>query len=48
VDHFKRFNDANGHQAGDLLLKAAAASWKSQLREGDMLARYGGRSSSRS
>jgi diguanylate cyclase (GGDEF)-like protein len=42
VDHFKQFNDANGHQAGDLLLKAAAASWKSQLREGDMLARYGG------
>ena len=42
VDHFKRFNDEHGHQAGDLLLKAAAASWKSQLREGDMLARYGG------
>jgi diguanylate cyclase (GGDEF)-like protein len=42
VDHFKRFNDTNGHQAGDLLLKSAAASWKAQLREGDMLARYGG------
>jgi len=42
VDHFKRFNDSNGHQAGDLLLKSAAASWKAQLREGDMLARYGG------
>jgi diguanylate cyclase (GGDEF)-like protein len=42
VDHFKRFNDLNGHQAGDLLLKTAAASWKAQLREGDMLARYGG------
>ena len=41
VDHFKRFNDTNGHQAGDLLLKSAAA-WKAQLREGDMLARYGG------
>ena len=42
VDHFKRFNDTNGHQAGDLLLKSAATSWKAQLREGDMLARYGG------
>ena len=42
VDHFKRFNDSHGHQAGDLLLKSAAASWKTQLREGDMLARYGG------
>jgi diguanylate cyclase (GGDEF)-like protein len=42
VDHFKRFNDTNGHQAGDLLLKSAAAAWRAQLREGDMLARYGG------
>ena len=42
VDHFKRFNDSNGHQAGDLLLKSAAASWRAQLRETDMLARYGG------
>jgi diguanylate cyclase (GGDEF)-like protein len=42
VDHFKRFNDTNGHQAGDLLLKSAAASWRAQLQEGDMLARYGG------
>ena len=42
VDHFKRFNDTNGHQAGDLLLKTAAATWKAQLRDGDMLARYGG------
>ena len=42
VDHFKRFNDTNGHQADDLLLKSAAASWRAQLREGDMLARYGG------
>jgi diguanylate cyclase (GGDEF)-like protein len=41
VDHFKRFNDTNGHQAGDLLPKSAAA-WRAQLREGDMLARYGG------
>jgi diguanylate cyclase (GGDEF)-like protein len=42
MDHFKRFNDTNGHQAGDLLLKSAAAGWRAQLREGDLLARYGG------
>jgi diguanylate cyclase (GGDEF)-like protein len=42
LDHFKQFNDGHGHQAGDLLLKSAAAAWKTQLREGDMLARYGG------
>jgi diguanylate cyclase (GGDEF)-like protein len=42
IDYFKRFNDTNGHQAGDLLLKSAAAAWRAQLREGDMLARYGG------
>jgi diguanylate cyclase (GGDEF)-like protein len=42
MDHFKRFNDTNGHQAGDLLLKSAAAAWRAQLREGDLLARYGG------
>jgi diguanylate cyclase (GGDEF)-like protein len=42
VDHFKQFNDTHGHQAGDLLLKSAAASWRAQLREVDLFARYGG------
>jgi diguanylate cyclase (GGDEF)-like protein len=42
LDHFKRFNDRNGHQAGDRLLKAAAAEWRTALRQTDTLARYGG------
>jgi diguanylate cyclase (GGDEF)-like protein len=42
LDRFKRFNDHRGHQAGDRLLKQAAAAWTSQLRTSDMLARYGG------
>jgi diguanylate cyclase (GGDEF)-like protein len=42
LDFFKAFNDAHGHQAGDRLLKEAAAAWRGQLRTTDMLARYGG------
>jgi diguanylate cyclase len=42
LDHFKRFNDEFGHQAGDRLLKSAAAAWSAQLRAVDQLARYGG------
>jgi diguanylate cyclase (GGDEF)-like protein len=42
LDHFKAFNDEHGHQAGDRLLKAAAASWQGVLRKTDLLARYGG------
>jgi diguanylate cyclase (GGDEF)-like protein len=42
LDHFKRFNDQYGHQAGDRLLKEAAAAWRAQLRGADLLARYGG------
>jgi diguanylate cyclase (GGDEF)-like protein len=42
LDHFKRFNDAYGHPAGDRLLKEAAAAWHGRLRTVDTLARYGG------
>jgi diguanylate cyclase (GGDEF)-like protein len=42
LDHFKRFNDERGHQAGDRLLKEAAAEWSGELRATDLLARYGG------
>ncbi|WP_239174135.1 GGDEF domain-containing protein [Actinoplanes cyaneus] len=42
LDHFKRFNDAYGHPAGDRLLKAASAAWHGTLRKVDLIARYGG------
>jgi diguanylate cyclase (GGDEF)-like protein len=42
LDHFKAFNDAHGHPAGDRLLKAAAAAWQAELRPADVLARQGG------
>ena len=42
LDFFKRYNDSRGHQAGDRLLKEAAAAWTEQIRQIDVLARYGG------
>ncbi|MGE8151126.1 GGDEF domain-containing protein [Pseudomonas vancouverensis] len=42
IDHFKKINDTHGHSAGDDVLKAVAASIKSQLRNVDMVFRYGG------
>src|SRR3954469_9129788 len=42
LDHFKAFNDEYGHQAGDRLLRGAAAAWRSVLRGVDAIARYGG------
>jgi diguanylate cyclase (GGDEF)-like protein len=41
-DHFKRYNDTNGHPAGDRLLRETAAAWRDQLRAGDLLVRLGG------
>ena len=42
LDHFKRFNDALGHPAGDGLLQACARAWRDELRVTDVLARHGG------
>jgi diguanylate cyclase (GGDEF)-like protein len=42
LDHFKEFNDLNGHPAGDTHLKEAAAVWSDRLRSADLIARYGG------
>jgi diguanylate cyclase (GGDEF)-like protein len=42
VDHFKRFNDEHGHQAGDYVLFAVAQLLKNGLRPTDVVTRYGG------
>jgi len=43
VDHFKEYNDALGHQAGDVCLVAVAAAINAQAkRAADVVARYGG------
>jgi diguanylate cyclase (GGDEF)-like protein len=42
IDHFKRFNDTHGHQAGDDVLLGVAQILKSSVRACDYAARYGG------
>jgi diguanylate cyclase (GGDEF)-like protein len=43
ADHFKSYNDQNGHLAGDALLRALGVSIaESTKRSGDLGARYGG------
>ena len=42
VDHFKRVNDSHGHLIGDEVLRALAAELRQQVRESDVVGRFGG------
>lgn len=42
IDHFKRFNDAWGHQTGDQIIRFVAATLQRFTGASDLAARYGG------
>jgi len=42
LDHFKRYNDTYGHEAGDDLLKALGTFLAGRVRQEDVACRYGG------
>ena len=42
IDHFKNYNDTNGHPAGDGVLKKIAKMLDNAVRKIDFTARYGG------
>lgn len=42
VDFFKKVNDSHGHLVGTKILEMLALEFKSLLRDGDLLYRYGG------
>ncbi|MEO5797185.1 MAG: GGDEF domain-containing protein [Rhodoferax sp.] len=42
LDGFKWVNDTHGHEVGDRLLKGVSQHLQAMLRDGDMLARFGG------
>ncbi|MBU3200403.1 diguanylate cyclase [Clostridium estertheticum] len=42
IDYFKIYNDMNGHQMGDEVLKSVGFILKNSFRKDDVVARYGG------
>ena len=42
LDHFKKFNDSHGHEAGDLLLRVLGDYLLTHVRAEDIACRYGG------
>lgn len=42
IDHFKEINDKHGHFAGDTVIHDVAATIRANLRDSDMVCRWGG------
>ncbi|MEI6207181.1 MAG: GGDEF domain-containing protein [Desulfuromonadales bacterium] len=42
LDHFKQVNDIKGHLTGDIVLKSVAQTLRSNVRNYDVIGRYGG------
>ncbi|MCP4403618.1 MAG: diguanylate cyclase [bacterium] len=42
VDHFKKFNDSYGHEAGDIVLQEMGTLLRRHIRAEDIACRYGG------
>lgn len=42
VDHFKKINDSQGHQTGNIILQEIVSIIKNSVRDVDIVARYGG------
>jgi diguanylate cyclase (GGDEF)-like protein len=42
LDHFKSVNDDHGHLAGDEVLSAVASALRAEVREHDLVGRFGG------
>ena len=42
LDHFKHINDSYGHLAGDACLQAIIGPIQAELRQSDVIGRYGG------
>ena len=42
IDHFKRFNDNYGHEAGDEILRELGELLRNAVRSSDIACRYGG------
>ena len=42
LDHFKQINDTRGHAAGDACLRAIVSPIQAELRQSDVIGRYGG------
>jgi len=42
LDHFKKFNDVHGHEAGDSVLRETASFLAANVRAEDVVCRFGG------